>query len=72
MKPAVYTQLYVQIVFAVENRQCLLRNKEYNEQIFKYISGTINHLNNKSIITMELKTLFIFFMTAPYTKYLPF
>jgi REP element-mobilizing transposase RayT len=50
MKPAVYTQMYVQIVFAVENRQCLLRNKECNEQIFKYISGTINNLKNKSII----------------------
>jgi REP element-mobilizing transposase RayT len=50
MKPGVYTQLYVQIVFAVENKQCLLRNKEYNEQIFKYISGTITNLKNKSII----------------------
>jgi hypothetical protein len=35
MKPGVFTQLYVQIVFAVENRQCQLRNKEYNEQIFQ-------------------------------------
>lgn len=50
MKPGVFTQLYVQIVFAVENKQCLLRNKEYNEQIFKYISGTITNLKNKSII----------------------
>jgi REP element-mobilizing transposase RayT len=50
MKPGVFTQLYVQIVFAVENRQCLLRNKEYNEQIFKYISGTITRLKNKAII----------------------
>lgn len=50
MKPGVFTQLYVQIVFAVDNRQCLLRNKEHNEQIFKYISGTITNLKNKSII----------------------
>jgi REP element-mobilizing transposase RayT len=50
MKPGVFTQLYVQIVFAVENKQCLLRNNEYNEQIFKYISGTITNLKNKSII----------------------
>jgi REP element-mobilizing transposase RayT len=34
----------------VENKQCLLRNNEYNEQIFKYISGTITNLKNKSII----------------------
>jgi len=50
MKPGVFTQLYVQIVFAVEHKQCLLRNKEHNNQIFKYISGTINNLNNKTII----------------------
>lgn len=50
MKPGVFTQLYVQIVFAVENRQCLLRNGEYNEQIFKYISGTVTNKKNKSII----------------------
>ena len=50
MKPGVFTQLYVQIVFAVEDKQCLLRNKEYNDQIFKYISGTITNLKNKSII----------------------
>lgn len=50
MKPGVFTQLYVQIVFAVKSRQCLLRNKEYNEIIFSYISGIITSLKNKSII----------------------
>jgi putative transposase len=50
MKPGVFTQLYVQIIFAVEHRECLLRNKEYNEQIFRYISGTVSNLKNKSII----------------------
>ncbi len=50
MKPGVFTQLYVQIVFAVEHKQCLLSNKEYNDQIFKYISGTITNFKNKSII----------------------
>ncbi len=50
MKPGVFTQLYVQIIFAVENRECLLRNKERNDEIFKYISGTITNLKNKSII----------------------
>jgi putative transposase len=50
MKPGVFTQLYVQIVFAVENRQCLLRNREYAEEIFKYISGTVTNKKCKSII----------------------
>ncbi len=50
MKPGVFTQLYVQIVFAVEKRQCFLINKELNEMIFRYISGTINSYKNKTII----------------------
>jgi REP element-mobilizing transposase RayT len=50
MKPGVFTQLYVQIVFAVEERVCFLRNKEHNEEIFKYISGIVTKLKNKSII----------------------
>jgi len=50
MKPGVFTQLYVQIVFAVEERVCFLRNKEHNGEIFKYISGIVTKLKNKSII----------------------
>jgi hypothetical protein len=44
MKPGAFTQLYVQIVFAVEERVCFLRNKKQNEEIFKYISGIVTKL----------------------------
>ena len=50
MKPGVFTQLYVHVVFAAANRECLLKNRERNEEIFKYISGIITNLKNKSII----------------------
>ena len=49
MKPKTYTQLYIQLVFAVKNRQAML-NKEIRPQIFKYISGIISNFGHKSII----------------------
>ena len=32
-----YTQIYVQVVFAVEARQCLIRSK-FKEELHKYIA----------------------------------
>jgi putative transposase len=50
MKPGVFSQLHIQIIFAVANRECLLRNPSRNEETFKYISGIITKTKNKSII----------------------
>ena len=44
-----YSQLYIQIVFAVQGRQNLLR-KEWREELFKYMSGIITKKGQKSII----------------------
>ena len=44
-----YTQIYIQIVFAVKGRKNLLQ-KPWKEQVFKYISGIIRGKNQKSII----------------------
>ena len=49
MKPKTYTQLYIQLVFAVKNRQAMLI-REIRPQIFKYISGIISNFGHKSII----------------------
>lgn len=49
MKPRVFTQMYVQFVFAVKNRQALLR-QNFRKDVFRYISGIIDNKNNKSII----------------------
>src|SRR5690242_15619624 len=35
-----YTQIYIQIVFAVEGRQSLIR-PEHNEELQKYMAGTV-------------------------------
>jgi REP element-mobilizing transposase RayT len=49
MKPGVFTQLYVHIVFAVKYRERLL-TKDMREEIFKYIGGIITNRKHKVII----------------------
>ena len=49
MKPGSYTQMYVQLVFAVKNRKALL-TPEIRPTVFKYISGIITDMKHKSII----------------------
>ncbi len=41
-----YTQLYVHIVFTVQNRQSLL-NSEWREELFKYITGIVKNREQK-------------------------
>lgn len=48
MKPGVFTQLYIQLVFAVKYRQRLLR-PEIRSEVFSYISGIITERKHKSI-----------------------
>jgi REP element-mobilizing transposase RayT len=50
MKPGTFTQLYIQLVFAVKFRDRLL-SKEIRENVFKYINGIITNLGHKPIIT---------------------
>jgi putative transposase len=49
MKPGTYTQLYIQLVFAVKNRNAVL-HKNIRSEIFKYMSGIISSMNHKSLI----------------------
>jgi putative transposase len=43
-----YTQIYIHIVFAVENRTSLIR-KNWKEKLHKYITGIIQNNNHKLI-----------------------
>ncbi len=45
-----YSQLYIQIVFAVKGRENLINN-HWKDELHKYISGIIKGKNQKSIIT---------------------
>ena len=49
MKPKTYTQLYVQLVFAVKNRDAAL-TKDVRGRIFEYIGGIISKMEHKPII----------------------
>ena len=49
MKPGTFTQLHVQLVFAVKHRECLFRSAQRKE-VFSYISGIVTKLGHKSII----------------------
>lgn len=44
-----YSQIYIQIVFAVQGRQNLLA-KEWRQEVFKYMSGIIKNKGQKPII----------------------
>lgn len=49
MKPGVFTQIYIQLIFAVKNREALLIN-EYQKEVFSYMSRIASNLKHKSII----------------------
>jgi len=49
MKPGVFTQLYVMLVFSPKYRESILR-KEIRGEVFSYISGIITNRKHKSII----------------------
>ena len=43
-----YTQLYIQTVFAVQNRESLIHS-EWKDELYKYITGIVQ--NNKHKLT---------------------
>lgn len=49
MKPGVYSQLYIHLVFSPKNREALLTNS-YRKKLYPYIGKTISNLGNKPII----------------------
>jgi REP element-mobilizing transposase RayT len=49
MMAGTYSQIYIQVVFAVKGRQNLLQ-KERRDEVFKYMPGIIKNKGQKSII----------------------
>lgn len=49
-----YTQIYIQVVFAVQGRQSLIK-KEHKEELHKYITGIIRNKDQK-LITINCMT----------------
>lgn len=48
-----YTQIYIQIVFAVQGRQSLIRS-EHNDELQKYIAGIVTNQGQKLIAINNL------------------
>ena len=46
--PNTFTQIYIQVVFAVNGRQSLI-TPSFKEDLFKYVGGTIRNANQKLI-----------------------
>lgn len=44
-----FSQIYIQIIFAVQGRQNFLQ-KEWRQEVFKYMAGIIKNKGQKSII----------------------
>lgn len=49
MKPGVFTQIYIHLVFAVKYRERVLK-ENHCSQLFKYLSGIVTNKEHKSII----------------------
>lgn len=47
--PGTFSQIYIQIVFAVKGRENLI-DKKWKDELYKYISGIITNKGQKSII----------------------
>ena len=41
-----YTQIHIQVVFSVQNRECIIQ-KQWKDELYKYISGIINNNSHK-------------------------
>jgi REP element-mobilizing transposase RayT len=46
--PNTYTQIYIQIVFAVRNRQALIQ-ASWEEELYKYITGIVQNKGQKML-----------------------
>jgi putative transposase len=46
--PNTYSQIYIQIVFAVKDRRALIR-AEWDEELYRYITGTIQKKGQKML-----------------------
>jgi putative transposase len=41
-----YTQIHIQVVFTVQNRECIISDR-WKDELYKYISGIIHNNNHK-------------------------
>jgi putative transposase len=63
-----YTQLYIQLVFAVKYRESLIE-KEFKDELYKYIAGILRNQNQKLLAINGMPDhIHIFFGLTPDVK----
>ena len=45
----IYTQIHIQAVFTVQNRECIIQDN-WKDELFKYITGIIHNNNHKLLV----------------------
>lgn len=56
--PGIFTQIYIQIVFAVKGREKLI-NDNWKTELHKYISGIIKKKEQNQLLSMGYQTIFM-------------
>ena len=46
--PGTFSQIYIQVVFSVQNRECMIRTT-WEEDLYKYISGIVRNKEQKML-----------------------
>ncbi len=46
--PGTFSQIYIQVVFAVKSRDCLIHSS-WEEELYKYISGIVKNKEQKML-----------------------
>ena len=60
-----YTQIHIQAVFTVQNRECII-NKPWKDELYKYITGIVQNNNHKLLAINGMPDhLHIFFGMRP-------
>ena len=60
-----YTQIHIQAVFTVQNRDCII-GKQWKDELYKYITGIIQNHDNKLLAINGMPDhLHIFFGMRP-------
>lgn len=63
--PNTYTQIHIQTIFAVQNRQALI-HPDWEDELFKYVTGIIQSYDHKMLIINGTKDhIHLFFGLRP-------
>jgi len=54
MSSGTFSQIYIQVIFAVKGRQTLISEK-WEDELYKYITGIIQH-KNQLLIAINVST----------------